>query len=364
MNEISDISNSAAEVVAGPPASPPPGPIMQSVLIGFRVVYIVTLLLGAAWLLSNIREIDPDSQAVVLRFGRIVHTQKAGLLLAWPRPIEQVRLLPGPDRQLSHAITALAPVAGIRRSASSSAASGESIPASATSYITGDNNVVLFDATLIYHVSDPAHYYLSQSHVGPALDRLFRGSAVDVAAQWSLNDFIVAQPSSSTGGGAQTITALRGAVRDDLLTTINAKLKELDDSGTGLGISIDRIDMTAWLPPEAKVAFDDVLTATQQANQNIASARTNAERLRQGADREADRVISAAQATATERVVTAKADTSAINALEKSATRDTRRSLLDRAYRSEVGKILQKAGDVTLVDPKGGARYLLPGSGK
>ena len=54
------------------------------------------------------REIASDSQAVVLRFGRIVRSQEAGLLIAWPRPIEQVQMLPGPERQLTQEIAPLA----------------------------------------------------------------------------------------------------------------------------------------------------------------------------------------------------------------------------------------------------------------
>jgi len=91
----------------GPPPGPPPGPIAQSVAIGFRVVYAAALLLLVIWLTSNIREIASDSQVVVTRFGRIVRAQEAGLLLAWPRPIEQVQILPGPERLLSQDVAAL-----------------------------------------------------------------------------------------------------------------------------------------------------------------------------------------------------------------------------------------------------------------
>jgi len=117
-----------------------PGPILQSAVIGFRIVYVVTLLLGVLWLGSNCRVISSDTQAVVTEYGRVVRTQKAGLLLAWPRPIEAVRLLPGPDRQLSRSVAALPPVAGI---ASSTGVNGNTVPAGATPYLTGDGKVVL-----------------------------------------------------------------------------------------------------------------------------------------------------------------------------------------------------------------------------
>ena len=62
------------------------------------------------------------------------------------------------------------------------------MPASASPYITADSNVVLLDATLIYRITDPRAYILSEAHVAPALDRLFRAAATQVTARWTLND--------------------------------------------------------------------------------------------------------------------------------------------------------------------------------
>ena len=342
-----------------PPPAPAPGPILQSAAIGFRVIYIVTLLLGVLWLASNSRIISSDNQAVVTRFGRVARTQKAGLLLALPRPLEDVRLLPGSARQLSHPVAALPAVAGI--SMVSSDPSGATVPASATPYLTGDGKVVLLDATLIYRITDPAAYVLSQDHVIPALDRMFRASAVRVAAGQALNDFLVFQ--SSTGANdVQSIEAVRGAVRDRLLGSINARLKALSDQGDGLGVEIDRIDMTAWLPPEAKVAFDAVLTASQKADQNIAAANTAAELRRQGAQREADRLVSAAQAVALERTVRANVDTSSIVGIERTSGSHT--GLAEQTFRNTVGPVLAKAGAVIVVDPRSGQRVLMNGPGR
>lgn len=232
--------------VEGPPPAPAPGPILQSAVIGFRVAYIVTILLGLLWLGSNFRVISSDSQAVVTQYGRIVRTQHAGLLLAWPRPIEEVRLLPGPDRQLSRAVAGLPDTGGIAPAAADAA--GDTVPPNAAPYLTGDGNVVLLDATLIYRITDPAAYVLTQDRLGPALDRMFRASAVRTTASWGLNDFLVAQPTSGQET-SESISALRGEVRDALLSRINARLKALADQGDGLGVEVDRIDMTAWLPP-------------------------------------------------------------------------------------------------------------------
>jgi regulator of protease activity HflC (stomatin/prohibitin superfamily) len=268
-----------------------------------------------------------------------------------------VRLLPGPDRQISRPVAALPAVGGIASAASD--AGGDTVPASATPYLTGDGNVVLLDATLIYRITDPAAYVLSQDHIAQALDRLFRASAVRVAAGRGLNDFlVVSQTAADTSdAGGQAVDAMRAATREQLLTNINARLKALNAHGDGLGVEVDRIDMTALLPPQAKVAFDAVLTAGQKADQNVAAANTAAELRRQGAAREADRLLSAAQATALERTVGANVGTTSISAIER--TSGARQGLEQQAYRDNVGAVLAKAGSVVVVDPGSGQRIIM-----
>ncbi len=200
MNEISDrLGGHSHASAGGPPPPPPPGPIAQSVAIGFRTVYAATLLLALVWLTTNVREIAPDTQAVVLRFGRIVRTQPAGLLLAWPRPIEQVRLLPGPDRQLSQDVGVM-PFESAKAQAVVSDAAGDSLPKNIAAYLTGDGNVLLLNATLVYRINDPQAFALSETHVAAALDRLFRAATVHITAQRNLNDFLVVQTNAGQGG--------------------------------------------------------------------------------------------------------------------------------------------------------------------
>jgi modulator of FtsH protease HflK len=352
-----------SEIIAdpiGPPPPPPPGPIAQSVAIGFRAVYVAGLLALLLWLTSNVREIPSDSQVVVLRFGRIVRSQEAGLLIAWPRPIEQAQLLPGPDRQLTQEVAPLPPASEVAQGLIGPFGTGQSIPQNASAYLTGEGNVVLLNATLIYRISDPISYTLAQTHVAPALDRLFRAATVHVTAGRNLNDFLVVQ-TNATESGNETALALRGEVRNSLIETMNARLHTLADGGASLGVEIDRIDMTAWLPPQAKAAFDAVLIATQSADRGVAVARTDAERRRQEASRLHDQLLADAQARAEEFTSSASVNTAAILALEHEVTPQTRGSLLLREYRAKVADIMSRVGSATLVDPQGGARVLLPG---
>jgi regulator of protease activity HflC (stomatin/prohibitin superfamily) len=346
----------------GPPPVPPPGPIAQSVAIGFRVVYIVCLLLVIVWLRSNVQEIASDSQAVVKRFGRIVRAQESGLLVAWPRPIEEVQLLPGPQRLLSQDVAA-PPAPSDKAQALIGTGSTQGGQSQAVSpYLTGDGNVVVLSASLIYRITDPTAYALAESHVAPALDRLFRAATVQITAGRGLNEFLVVETGDEQDdGGVQPVAALRAEVREALLAAMNERLQSLADSDAPLGIAVERIDMTAWLPPDAKTAFDAVLLATQAADRGVAMARTDAERRRQEAARERERLLSAAQATAKELVSKANVDTSRILALEQESTPQTRGSMIMREYRNGVADIIGRTS-VTVIDPQSGARFILPGS--
>jgi len=339
-----------------PPGLPVPGPIAQSILLGFRAMYVAILLLALLWATSNVREIASDSQVVVRRFGRIVRAQQAGLLVAWPRPIEEVQILPGPERQLSRDVSVLLAPSDRYQAVVGTASQR------AGAYLTGDGNVVLLTASLIYRINNPIAYALEEEHVGPALDRQFRTTAVHITAGRNLNDFLVVQTSAGQPGNGQGVIALRSEVRESFLRAMNDRLRALDATGAELGIEVEQIDLTPSLPPEAKAAFDQVLVATQAADRGVAMARTDAERRRQQANIQADQLVSAAQAKAQEIVSKASVDTASILALvHDERTFQSRDSLLLREYRARVADIMNRTGRVTLVDPKSGVRVLLPG---
>jgi regulator of protease activity HflC (stomatin/prohibitin superfamily) len=333
----------------------PEGPVSQSIGIGFRVLQAATVLLAIGWAVSNVRQVPSDTQAGVLRFGEVVRVQQAGLVLALPRPIEQVDLIPGADRQIGLKI--VAGTAGGRAVVDpASRAAGQLPPASAGTFLTGDGGVVLLDAALTYRISDAAAWYLAQSHIEPALRRLFLASAVSVAASRSIDDFLVVRSVADP-----QLEARRQALRGALVAEVNRRLRALQGPA-GLGIEATRADVTALLPPAAKFAFDDVLNATQIAEQGLAAARTDAARTAQGADQSRDRILTEAHASADERVGDVRARTAAITALEDRMDPADRRGLLDQVWRDRIAGILKQAGGVSTVDTSGGNRLILPGS--
>jgi regulator of protease activity HflC (stomatin/prohibitin superfamily) len=359
--------------MSGAPRDPAlEGPVAGSVRLGFFMLYALVILLGAGWASGNIHQVAPDSRAVVFRFGRVNRVQEAGLLLAWPSPIEQVRMLPAADRQIAYKVQAqstgfqsdetdfqLAPNDDVIHM------QGERDLFNASYLMTGDGNVVSLDATLFYTITAPSAYLLVEGHVLPALQRIFQASAVSLTASRDLDDFLVAQPDEDvTAPGTTAISALaarREALRTDLVTAMNARLNRLRAAGEDLGIVVSRVDLVALLPPVAKAAFDGVLTAAQIADQNAAAAHTDAEHIMQDANQQRDGIVSSAAAAADERIQTAMTEAAPIGALEAQETPADRDTLLTHVYQDEIAVILQHAGEVTAVDPRSAQQILLPG---
>ena len=337
------------------------GPVAQSIGVAFRVLYAATTLLAVAWAASNWRQVPADSQAVVTRFGAVVGQRPAGLVGSWPRPVGEVVLVPGPDRLLTVHTLTTAQRGGLEDIFTTANDAG--IPEGAGSYLTGDGGVVLLSA-ITYQVSDGPAYMLARTHVEPALRRIFAAAAVRVAAGRTLDDVLVARPDAGAGdpGRIAALEARRQAMRGDLLAGMNRRLAELAAGGAPLGVAATRIDLDAALPPAAKIAFDGVLVAVQLSGQGVAGARTDAARMTQAADRERDRLLSAAHAAAAERVGEAQARTAPILALQAGMTPASRPAALDQVYRDGIGALLRRAGRVTAVDAAGGARIILPAS--
>jgi modulator of FtsH protease HflK len=344
--------------------------LAEMVRLAFRVGFVAVLLLGVGWAAGGLRQVPADSQAVVQRFGQIERVQTAGLVLAWPNPIETITLVPANDRQVPFKVV---PVAnGLQQETDFTIHQPDDViimrnqkdALNGQYFLTGDGSVVRFDTTLYYHVTDPGAYVLSQPHIAPALERLYRTSAVSVSARHDLDDFLVARPSNlAEAANAPTIDR-RAAVREELMATINQHLAELRTQGADLGIEISRIDNVALLPPIAKKAFDDVLTASQIADQTVAAARTDAARTVQDAQRAQDRTLSEAQAAAEEQARNAVAETADVRLLHARMTPINRDSLLAQYYRDRIGDILRKMGQVTTVDVAGGQPTIIPGPGQ
>lgn len=334
----------------------PSGAWAQSAKLAFRFLFLAVCLAAVGWSVSNWRQVPPESRAIVYRFGSIVRQQGAGLLMAWPQPIEKIVMLPQEDRQIEFQIDQFEPDSAVGGDFMISDYAREN-----TAFLlTGDSSVVHLQAGLLYQITDAAAYILAAEHVQPALQRLFVASAVAVCASRDLDTILVARPELDSGSSAAA-RAGREQLRSDLMNAINRRLDDLTNAGVSLGIKVSRVDLAAAIPSGAKSAFDYVLIATQQADRDVAEARTGAAMTALRANQDRDRTLTDADAKAAEKVTDAKTRTAAIDALAKGSPGLSGEMLINRIYYDRIGALLAKAARVDTVDNNGGVQLMLPG---
>jgi len=349
-----------------------PGIWEQSAQLSFRFIIASVVVLTFVWLFSNVRQVDADSQAVVFRFGEISREKGPGLLLAWPRPLEEVVIVPSRETQLNLQIQQYEQEAilstGYTRPEMGGSLVSNSLMfggyvinreprANASFLMTGDFSVIHLESVLIYQVTSPSRYVLSKDLLQPALTRLYNASAVAVAASRELDTILVARPELAA---QELAVSGRERLRSDLASNINRRLDEVAARGADLGIRITRIDLNPSIPYGAKSAFDYVLVAAQQAEAAVARARTEAELTAQRASQEIDRIRTQAEAGGQESINDATRRTAAISSLSESGS-ETPLTVLRKLYAERVKSVLNRAGHIDAVDRGNGVRVILPG---
>ena len=337
-------------------------PWQQAGRLAFLGLYAVTVFAAVAWGFSNVRQIDPQNRAVVLRMGALDRIQNAGLLWAWPKPFEQVVIVPAADRVSERRIeNLLRSDVALQADRKASFATPVSDALAGSGYLlTGDAGVVQLDVRVFYNVTEPYAFVLQGEHVLPALDRLVTRSAVALSAARDLDTILVARP-ELIGSDSQAAER-RERLRGDLVQGINQQLASLSATGQGIGLQVVRVDLQSSLPGPAVNAFNAVLTASQHAEQAVAAARNEAAKVTQSATQQADRSVEQAQAQASERLAKAQADTSTIINLAKVQQAGNDSGLMLRLYRERMPRILGQAGSVTSVDPNDDSRLIIQGA--
>lgn len=337
-------------------------PWQQAGRLAFLGLYAVTVFAAVAWGFSNVRQIDPQNRAVVLRMGALDRIQNAGLLWAWPKPFEQVVIVPAADRVSERRIeNLLRSDVALQADRKASFATPVSDALAGSGYLlTGDAGVVQLDVRVFYNVTEPYAFVLQGEHVLPALDRLVTRSAVALTAARDLDTILVARP-ELIGSDSQAAER-RERLRGDLVQGINQQLASLSATGQGTGLQVVRVDVQSSLPGPAVNAFNAVLTASQHAEQAVAAARNEAAKVTQSATQQADRSVEQAQAQASERLAKAQADTSTIINLAKVQQAGNDSGLMLRLYRERMPRILGQAGSVTSVDPNDDSRLIIQGA--
>ncbi len=208
---------------------------------------IILILLGVVviWALTGFYRVQPDEVGVVLQFGRYDRTTPPGLHYHLPAPIETV-IRPKVTR-----------VNRIDIGFVSAAGGSRDVPQESL-MLTGDENIIDIDFTVLWRIASPQDFLFNL--------RDPEGTA-RVAAESAMREII----------GQTDIQPALTEERQSIEDGTRARLQAILD-GYGAGIEITQVQLQDVAPPsEVRDAFDDVLRARQdqQRLRNLAEAYRN-----------------------------------------------------------------------------------------
>ncbi|MFI3242207.1 MAG: FtsH protease activity modulator HflK [Alphaproteobacteria bacterium] len=290
-------------------------PKISELNLEFKPKYIIIALL-LLWLVSGFYQVQPNEQAVVLRFGRYTQTVDAGLHYHLPTPIESIEKV---NITSERSITL-----GVNNSNKSSKSSWTE-----SHMLTGDENIVDINLTVVWKISSARDYLFSMKNPD---------STVAIAAQSVLRE-IVGQSQMQ-----DIITGDRGKVEEETKIELQKLLNEF-----GSGIEIIRIKLQKADPPKQVVdAFNEV----QRAKADMERLKNEADAYRNEvlpvARGDAARILQSAEAYKEGAIKKAQGDADRFNAIYK-AYQGGKEVTKKRLYLETMEEVLQNS-DKTILE--------------
>lgn len=209
--------------------------------IKYRWIILAAIVL---WLLSGFYQLDPNEQGVVLRFGKYIETTEAGLRYKLPFPIDTVTKV-NTTQERSIEIGKAAAYDGSNNTVQRTYRTGrvDEVESFTESHmLTGDENIVDINLTVVWKVKDAKNYLFSMRSPD---------QTVRVAAQSVLREIIGQSQMQSI------ITGDRGKVEDDTKEELQKLLNDFNS-----GIEIVRVKLQKADPPKQVIdAFNEVQRA-------------------------------------------------------------------------------------------------------
>ncbi len=273
--------------------------LQEALRSSFVIVKIIMVILVACFFGSGFFTVEPENQAIILRFGKPLGTGKGQLLEPgghWsiPYPVDEVVKIP-----IKKVLTATSTV-GWRAESEEEGETrdktehmnpqiNEPLRNGVDGYtLTGDRNIIHVRAIMRYHISDPLAYELGMLNA-PAL------------VTNALNNAI--------------LFASAGFAADDALRIKVARFKEIVQARVNerittqkLGIAIDSLDVKSVPPRQARMAFNEVINADQGKQQKILAAQGYANKTLNEAKGEYEARINAGKTDRTRMVQTIEGD--------------------------------------------------------
>lgn len=235
------------------------------------VAVIIVLVIAAFWLIQSIYTVQPDERGVELRFGKPKDEISMPGLHFHLWPLETVEITKVTEQQQN-----------IGAKASSSSAAGL--------MLSGDQNIVNVQFSVLFTVSDPKAYLFNIESPPLTLQQVSESAMREIVGRRPAQDIF------------------RDA-RQDIATEVRTIIQSTMDS-YGAGISINAVAIEDAAPPrEVADAFDEVQRAEQDedrfveeanqySNQKLGQARGQSAQIREEAAAYKNRVVNEAEGEA------------------------------------------------------------------
>ena len=284
--------------------------------------------IAALWLASGFYQVQTNEQGVILRFGKYMDTTEPGLHYHLPYPIESViKVSMTQERSINLGV------------AESSRANNISRAFTESHMLTGDENIVDINLTVVWRIKNAKDFLFSMR--SPE-------QTVSVAAQSVLREIV---------GQSQMMPIIsgdRGKVEEDTKLELQ---KVLDDFESG--VEIVRVKLQKADPPKQVVdAFNEV----QRAKADMERYKNEAEAYRNevvpNAHGQASQILQSAEAYKEAVVNKAKGEAERFNSVYQ-AYKKGKEVTSKRLYLETMENVL-KNSDKVILDPSAKGNNILP----
>lgn len=293
--------------------------------------HVLYFILGAfvLWIASGIYRVNPDEQGIVLRFGKWVRTEGAGLHFHYPYPIEEVYK----PRVTQINRTEI----GYRGEESRDRPVSRQVLEESL-MLTGDENIVDVNVAVLWRIKDAGQFLFNMRSPAQTIKSVAESVVREVV-------------------GSNKIEYLFTEGRDFVQEETRKNVQQLMDD-YGSGVEIVQVQLKKVDPPEqVKDAFHDVQNAKadQERMRNQAEAYRN--EILPRARGEAVKLVNEAEAYKNEIVALAEGRAARFNSVLDSY-KVSKEVTHQRIYIETMEAILEKSRTIIVDDGWGGGAFL------
>jgi membrane protease subunit HflK len=290
-----------------------------------KLIYVVPLfILVAVGILTSYYIVQPEEEAVVKRFGKVVAQKEPGLHFKLPYGIDTAQMVPTARVLKQEFGFRTQGIEGRTNYRKDQQHRDESL------MLTGDLKVIDVEWVVQYRVSDPDKFL----HQVRDPEETLRDVSESVMRRIVGNSL-----------GSDVLTEKRVQVATTSRTELQKSMDYFD-----LGIQISTIELQDVTPPgPVKPAFNEVNQAEQERERYINEAEKRRNQVIPRAEGEARQMIAEAQGYAAKRVNAAKGEADRFTAVYQ-AYSDAADVTRQRMYLEMIDKVLPKAGKIFIMD--------------